>query len=68
MENTVYLIMEHYDYEGSSVVSVHRSEDKAIQAAEEYALRQGGFQKCKDQNAWRKWGITISVEPFELKD
>jgi hypothetical protein len=64
MENTVYLVLEDYDYEGSSVLSIHRSEANAIKAAEKLAVKSG-FKKLCGQNAWRKWS---TVEPFELQD
>lgn len=66
MENTVYLVLEEVEYDGFSIVSIHRSEAIAIKKAEELGT-QGKYEKLSD-HIWRKRDQWVTVEAIELQD
>lgn len=40
MQNSVYVVMEWYDYEGAELISVHKSSEGAIKAARTFVINK----------------------------
>lgn len=61
----VYLLTESCDYEGSTVLGVYGTEEKAVAAVENISRRH--LRRRGETSCWDCWGGSIFVEEHDVE-
>ncbi len=67
METNIYLVMWNVAWEGSDVMSVHRTKKGARKEANKLA-REDGFKQTVGFDEWMKNDQSITIEEFDLRN